>query len=120
MRDGIQRRGAETQRISAEKKEKIKKSRAQRERRTERKAREDIGRDTSGLRRGSVRENVAAAGACGCLPCVFRPLVTWLESTKTFYVPDFSNWKDHDSYQKEVDRLLRDLKAEENQKVPPT
>jgi hypothetical protein len=39
---------------------------------------------------------------------------------REFYVPDFSNWKDHDSYQKEVDRLLRDLKAEENQKVPPT
>ena len=28
-------------------------------------------------------ENVAAAGANGCLPCVFRPPVTWLESTKT-------------------------------------
>lgn len=25
---------------------------------------------------------------------------------------DFSNWKDHDSYSKSFDRLLRDLKAE--------
>ena len=28
------------------------------------------------------------------------------------FVPDFSNWKDHDSYQKVFERLLRDLKAE--------
>ena len=39
---------------------------------------------------------------------------------REYFISDFSNWKDHDSYQKEVDRLLRDLKAEENQKVPPT
>src|ERR1022692_4963410 len=35
-----------------------------------------------GLERGSVRENVAAAGANGCLPRVFRPPVTWLESDR--------------------------------------
>jgi hypothetical protein len=28
-------------------------------------------------------KNVAAAGAYGCLPRVFRPPVIWLESTKT-------------------------------------
>lgn len=28
------------------------------------------------------------------------------------HIGDFSNWKDHDSYQKAFDRLLRDLKAE--------
>jgi hypothetical protein len=28
-------------------------------------------------------------------------------------VGDFTNWKDHDSYQRAFDRLLRDLKAEE-------
>ena len=38
-------------------------------------------RDTSGLRKGV--EDVAAAGAYGCLPRVFRPPVIWLESTKT-------------------------------------
>jgi hypothetical protein len=27
-------------------------------------------------------------------------------------VGDFTKWKDHDSYQKAFDRLLRDLKAE--------
>jgi hypothetical protein len=31
---------------------------------------------------------------------------------REYFVPDFSNWKDHDSYQKAFDRLLRDLKAE--------
>jgi hypothetical protein len=30
---------------------------------------------------------------------------------REYYAPDFSNWKDHDSYQKEFNRLLRDLKA---------
>ena len=31
---------------------------------------------------------------------------------REYFIPDFSNWKDHDSYQKAFDRLLRDLKAE--------
>jgi hypothetical protein len=32
---------------------------------------------------------------------------------REYFVPDFSNWKDHDSYQQALDRLLRDLKASE-------
>jgi len=32
---------------------------------------------------------------------------------REYYVPDFTNWKDHDSYQKEFQRLLRDLKSDE-------
>jgi hypothetical protein len=31
---------------------------------------------------------------------------------REYFVPDFSNWKDHDSYQKAFQRLVRDLKAE--------
>lgn len=31
---------------------------------------------------------------------------------REYFVPDFSNWKDHDSYQKAFERLLRDLQAE--------
>jgi len=31
---------------------------------------------------------------------------------REYFVPDFSNWKDHDAYQKAFDRLVRDLKAE--------
>jgi hypothetical protein len=31
---------------------------------------------------------------------------------REYYIPDFSNWKDHDSYQAVFQRLLRDLKAE--------
>jgi uncharacterized protein YjbI with pentapeptide repeats len=31
---------------------------------------------------------------------------------REYFIPDFSNWKDHDSYSKAFERLLRDLKAE--------
>jgi hypothetical protein len=31
---------------------------------------------------------------------------------REYFIPDFSNWKDHDSYQKAFERLLKDLKAE--------
>ena len=31
---------------------------------------------------------------------------------REYFIPDFSNWKDHDSYQAAFHRLLRDLKAE--------
>jgi hypothetical protein len=31
---------------------------------------------------------------------------------REYFIPDFSNWKDHDSYQAAFQRLLRDLKAE--------
>jgi hypothetical protein len=31
---------------------------------------------------------------------------------REYFIPDFSNWKDHDSYQEAFDRLVRDLKAE--------
>lgn len=31
---------------------------------------------------------------------------------REYFIPDFSNWKDHDAYQKAFERLLRDLKAD--------
>jgi peptidase E len=31
---------------------------------------------------------------------------------REFYIPDFSNRKNHDSYQQEFQKLLRDLKVE--------
>jgi hypothetical protein len=31
---------------------------------------------------------------------------------REYYIPDFSNWKDHDSYRKAFNRLLKDLKAD--------
>jgi hypothetical protein len=31
---------------------------------------------------------------------------------REYFIPDFSNWKDHDAYSKAFERLLRDLKAE--------
>ena len=30
---------------------------------------------------------------------------------REYFIPDFSNWKDQDSYQKSFDRLIRDLKS---------
>ena len=30
---------------------------------------------------------------------------------REYYIPDFSDWKDHDAYQEAFDRLLRDLRA---------
>lgn len=32
---------------------------------------------------------------------------------REYYIPNFSNWKDHDAFEKAFDRLLRDLKASE-------
>jgi hypothetical protein len=37
---------------------------------------------------------------------------------RRYLIPDFSNWKDHDSYQREFDRLTRDLKSEERLSAP--
>jgi hypothetical protein len=35
-----------------------------------------------------------------------------IELRRSRHIGDFTKWKDHDSYQKAFDRLLRDLKAE--------
>lgn len=35
------------------------------------------------------------------------------EEVRQYFIPDFSNWKNHDDFEKAFDRLLRDLKAEE-------
>lgn len=32
---------------------------------------------------------------------------------REYFIPDFSNWKDHDDFEHAFERLLRDLKAEE-------
>jgi hypothetical protein len=31
---------------------------------------------------------------------------------REYFIPDFSNWKEHDSFEAAFSRLLRDLKAE--------
>jgi hypothetical protein len=36
---------------------------------------------------------------------------------REYFIPDFSNWKDHDSYQQAFQKLLRDLRAEERESV---
>lgn len=30
---------------------------------------------------------------------------------REYFIPDFSNWKDHDSYESAFERLLKDLRA---------
>jgi hypothetical protein len=32
---------------------------------------------------------------------------------RSYFIPDFSDWKNHDSFEKGFARLLRDLRAEE-------
>jgi hypothetical protein len=32
---------------------------------------------------------------------------------RQYFIPDFSNWKDHDAFERAFERLLRDLRAEE-------
>ena len=39
---------------------------------------------------------------------------------RAYHIPDFSNWKDHDSFEASFARLLRDLKAEESSIPKPT
>jgi hypothetical protein len=39
---------------------------------------------------------------------------------REYFVPDFSNWKDHDSYQQAFDRLMRDLQADPRSKGAAT
>jgi hypothetical protein len=34
---------------------------------------------------------------------------------REYFIPDFSHWKEHESYQAAFQRLLRDLKAESPQ-----
>jgi hypothetical protein len=36
------------------------------------------------------------------------------KEVREYFVPDFSNWKDQDAFEKEFDKLLRALRAEEN------
>jgi TIR domain-containing protein/pentapeptide repeat protein len=36
---------------------------------------------------------------------------------REYFIPDFSDWKDHDSYLKAFERLVRDLKAENTETV---
>ena len=36
---------------------------------------------------------------------------------REYYIPDFSDWKSHDKYQDAFERLLKDLKAEEQKRT---
>jgi uncharacterized protein YjbI with pentapeptide repeats len=41
------------------------------------------------------------------------------EEIREYFIPDFSNWKDHDSFEKAFARLLSDLKAEKPSESAP-
>jgi hypothetical protein len=43
---------------------------------------------------------------------VHQRLKDMAREIREYFIPDFSNWKDHDAYKKAFDRLARDLKAE--------
>src|SRR5688572_19932448 len=36
---------------------------------------------------------------------------------REYFIPDFSNWKDHDRFEKEFEKLQRDLKADQKPKA---
>jgi len=36
---------------------------------------------------------------------------------REYFIPDFSNWKDRDAFEKSFARLLQDLRAEESKKA---
>ncbi len=36
---------------------------------------------------------------------------------REYFIPDFSNWKDHDAFEAAFDKLLKDLRAEDSKKV---
>jgi hypothetical protein len=39
---------------------------------------------------------------------------------RRFFIPDFSNWKDHDSFEKTFSQLLRDLQEETPNPAEPS
>ncbi len=43
---------------------------------------------------------------------VLKATVGWATDVKRRHIGDFSAWKDHDAYQRALERLLRDLKVE--------
>lgn len=60
----------------------------------------------------------------------FSEIVTWnlfdadtgidsAREIRQYFIPDFSDWKHHDSYKKVFDRLLRDLQAKSSVNVNP-
>jgi hypothetical protein len=42
----------------------------------------------------------------------------YAKEIREYFIPDFSNWKDHDSYQKAFQGLLRDLRGERSKASP--
>ena len=42
------------------------------------------------------------------------------EEIREYFIPDFSNWKDHDSFETAFSRLIRDLRAEKPKRAKPT
>jgi hypothetical protein len=38
----------------------------------------------------------------------------WAAEVRKRHIGDFRKWKDHDSFQKSLDRLLRDLKSQDS------
>jgi len=36
------------------------------------------------------------------------------EEVRHYFIPDFSNWKNHDAFEKAFNRLLRDLKSDDS------
>src|SRR5262249_22956034 len=43
----------------------------------------------------------------------------WVTTKSVIFIPDFSRWKDHDSYSQAFERLVRDLKTDKEASAEP-
>ena len=81
------------------------------------------------LRRAGGRRNARTGGSSFPITLIpFDPAIREWEcfdadsgkglgvEVREYFIPDFSNWKDHDAFESAFARLLRDLRAEENQR----
>lgn len=50
---------------------------------------------------------------------IFKPNVDVeiIEEVRSYFIPDFSNWKNHDAFEKAFERLYNDLKSEQSQSL---
>jgi hypothetical protein len=59
-------------------------------------------------------------GETGAWKCFDDRGIASAREIREYFIPDFSNWKDHDHYRKTFDRLLKDLQATTKAAVPGT
>ena len=64
------------------------------------------------LSKRSVNATRSFCSLCALDDVVMRTSEAWAAKLRARHIGDFTRWKEHDSYQKSFDRLLRDLRVE--------